>query len=84
MKLSEKVTPIVLPPSPELCQVCGFNHSEELPHNPESIYYQITFNMEHGRLPTWDDAMLHCTDELKIKWAEMLKSVIAALKVVES
>lgn len=65
----------ILPPPPTACQVCGRNpaHPPELPHDGHSMYYQYSFYGEHGRWPTWNDAMEHCTDDMKRKWIVHLR-----------
>lgn len=55
------------PPMPGVCQVCAGIHSPEYPHNIGSLYYQMRFRQEHGRFPTWDDAMKHCAPDVKAK-----------------
>ncbi len=62
----------LLPPASHLCQVCAIDHDPEQPHNAQSLYYQTKFNMEHGRAATWQDAMEHCSDEVKAAWNERL------------
>lgn len=62
----------VLPPCADNCQICGAKHEPELPHNAQSLYYQVTFNMAHGRAPTWIDAMEHCAPELRDQWRAAL------------
>lgn len=64
----------VIPPKPGACLVCGAYHPRELPHNRDSIYYQILFRQKHGRYPTWDDAANHCTDEIKERFFKTLLS----------
>jgi hypothetical protein len=66
----------LLPPSPSACQVCGKTpaHPLEMPHDAQSLYYQYAFYGEHGRWPTWKDAMTHCTDEMKVLWERELKA----------
>lgn len=59
------------------CPVCATEHEPELPHNLQSLAYQYRFYDEHGRWPTWDDAMAHCTDEVKALWMEALSEVCA-------
>jgi hypothetical protein len=66
---------ILLPPHPDLCQTCATDHHPELPHNQQSLYYQMRFQMDHGRWPTWEDAMAHCTDDTRSKWQEAMKRV---------
>jgi hypothetical protein len=71
--MAEKETRMwVLPPAPDKCQICATTHEPELPHNAQSIYYQMTFNMAHGRAPTWIDAMEHCTAEMRDYWSAEL------------
>lgn len=61
-----------LPPAPRLCRICAIDHPPEQPHNPQSFYYQHHFNQGHGRLPTWADALAHCSDEIKTPWLDFL------------
>lgn len=65
----------VLPPEdPGVCQTCAVKHEPELPHNPQSMHYQIWFITEHDREPTWTDAMAHCTPQVRQQWtAELAK-----------
>ncbi len=55
------------------CPVCAATHSTEQPHNKGSLYYQYNFFDEHGRWPTWQDAMAHCSDEVKAYWTQALE-----------
>lgn len=65
---------MLLPPSPDVCQECATDHDPEMPHNKQSLYYQTKFQMEHRRAATWEDAMSHCSDEVKAAWKkELLK-----------
>lgn len=66
----------VLPPAPDSCQVCAQKHEPTEPHNPQSLYYQFTFNAEHGRSATWKDAMAHCTTEVVAKWMKGFRALI--------
>lgn len=63
---------MLLPPHPSLCQVCAADHPWDQPHNQQSMYYQMAFHAEHGRYPTWSDAMAHCTPELQAEWKKGL------------
>ena len=64
----------VLPPAADKCQICGTTHEADLPHNAQSLFYQVTFNMAHGRAPTWIDAMEHCEPEMREHWrAELIR-----------
>lgn len=62
----------VLPPHPDKCQICGSAHDEAQPHNAQSMFYQVTFNLAHGRAPTWIDATAHCTPEVRELWRAAL------------
>lgn len=64
----------LLPPKKGVCQECAADHPEDNPHNRYSLYYQYHFYNEHGRWPTWEDAMAHCDDETKTKWSEALEA----------
>jgi len=63
----------MLPAAPDTCQECAVKHEPHMPHNKQSLFYQMKFNAEHGRWPTWKDAMAHCTPELQAQWAKILK-----------
>lgn len=63
----------LLPPRSDLCQECAAKHEPEMPHNQKSLYYQMAFKIQHGRYPTWVDAMAHCSDEMKVMWIEELR-----------
>lgn len=56
---------LLLAPAPHLCQACAVAHAADQPHNRDSLYYQMAFRAEHGRWPTWDDAMAHCPEHIK-------------------
>ena len=64
----------LMPCAPDVCQECATDHEPEMPHNQQSLYYQYKFYAEHGRWPTWADAMAHCSDKMKALWtAELTK-----------
>lgn len=65
----------LLPPVKNVCQECAVDHAPGLPHNKNSLYYQMKFQMDHGRNPTWQDAMAHCRDLVKEIWIEELKKL---------
>lgn len=65
----------LMPPPKGTCPECAVAHSVEQPHDKQSIFYQYKFYNEHGRSPTWKDAMEHCTKEIKEYWIIELKSV---------
>ena len=55
------------------CPECAVNHPPEQPHNLQSLTYQYRFYDQNGRWPTWEDAMAHCSDEVKAFWIEKLR-----------
>jgi hypothetical protein len=63
---------ILLPPKAGVCQTCAVDHDPSLPHNRDSLYFQYAFYKEHGRWPTWLDAMAHCTPEMRSQWTKLL------------
>lgn len=63
---------MILPAKPGTCPECATAHTPELPHNRDSLYYQMKFRQKHGRFPTWNDAMVHCSDEMKAVWRDEL------------
>jgi len=64
---------MLVPPAKDVCQQCAVKHAEESPHNCQSFYYQYHFFEEHGRWPTWADAVAHCPERIKNMWIEELK-----------
>ncbi|MFT8710441.1 MAG: hypothetical protein ABF820_13525 [Sporolactobacillus sp.] len=63
----------LLPPKPGVCQKCAADHDLGQPHNQQSLYWQYWFYDKYSRWPTWEDAMAHCTDEVKQFWIDELK-----------
>lgn len=62
----------MLPPAPDKCSVCASTHLPAEPHNQMSLYYQLSFRLQHGRFPTWEDAMAHCDPDVREIWTEEL------------
>lgn len=58
---------------PGTCPMCAVAHDSEQPHNIQSLTYQYKFYDQHGRWPTWADAMNHCSNEIKAYWTEELE-----------
>lgn len=64
----------ILGKTPEgTCPECGSIHDQKLPHNQQSLVYQYKFYDEHGRWPTWADAMAHCDEEMQQYWRTELE-----------
>ncbi|MCD8286470.1 MAG: hypothetical protein LUD50_04530 [Clostridia bacterium] len=57
---------------PGTCPECGVVHDPAQPHNKDSLTYQYNFYDEHGRWPTWRDAMAHCAPEIQEAWCQAL------------
>jgi hypothetical protein len=64
---------ILLPPSPDVCQICAVKHEPAKPHDATSLFYNCKFKMEYGRYPTWLDAIAHCPREIRAAWKKELK-----------
>lgn len=58
---------------PGTCPVCAVEHPPEEPHWM-SFYYIYRFYDEHGRVPTWEDAMGHCGPEMREEWMDKLRA----------
>lgn len=58
---------------PGTCPMCAVKHDQDQPHNRDSLTYQYKFYDQHGRWPTWADAMAHCSPEIKACWREALE-----------
>lgn len=71
---TETGTMHMLPAKEGTCETCATAHDPDQPHNAQSIFYQMRFQLEHGRGPTWIDAMEHCTEAVRAVWtAELVK-----------
>lgn len=62
----------ILPPKKGVCPICGTAHEACLPHNKDSLYYQYSFMQQHDRWPTWEDAMAHCSEDIRTQCTEIL------------
>lgn len=63
----------MLPAKEGTCQECGVKHEEWQAHNKESLFYQYKFYDQHGRWPTWKDAISHCSEEVRQAWEKELR-----------
>jgi hypothetical protein len=74
MTISDKAFTL-LPPDLSKCQQCAIKHAVDQPHNATTLYYGYFFYREHGRSPTWADAIAHCDDQTQAVWTEHLASI---------
>lgn len=51
---------MLLPPADGKCRICAVDHGPTLPHNYQSLFYQVRFRARYGRDGTWADAIAHC------------------------
>jgi hypothetical protein len=65
----------LLPPESGMCCECAIAHHRDYPHHANGKYYKYHFHLKHKRLPTWEDAIAHCSEELKELWREHLTSL---------
>ncbi|MFB5948419.1 hypothetical protein [Klebsiella pasteurii] len=71
---NETVSAFLLPAVHGNCNECGVRHSPSDPHNTQSLRYQMLFQANNGRAPTWNDAMSHCSEAVQEAWRrELLK-----------
>jgi hypothetical protein len=68
-------TIMLLPAKEGTCPMCATVHGPEMPHNAQSVFYGMRFKMEHGRDPTWADALAHCSRQMKQFWKSKLKEI---------
>ncbi len=57
--------PKLLPPPEGHCRICAVKHEPHIPHNAQSVFYQMRFAMRYGRAGTWADAIAHCSPEVQ-------------------
>lgn len=62
----------ILPAPAGTCEACATKHEPDEPHNATSMFYQYAFHAEHGRWPTWKDAMEHCDEPTQAAWLDSL------------
>lgn len=60
-------------PGPGCCAICATKHDPADPHDRNSLYYQNWFRKRNKRLPTWADAMAHCSPLTQAAWRDKLK-----------
>lgn len=89
--MKRKLNVVVMPPmklmpcAPNVCQVCAVDHDPKFAHNADSLYYQVKFQQEHGRWPTWGDAIAHCEPGMQEFWKQELRGKgVPAEKLVPS
>jgi hypothetical protein len=62
------------PPKPGACAVCATVHDPAMPHDRNSLYYQMRFFQDHHRLPTWGDTIADCSPFRKAYWKMIMKN----------
>jgi hypothetical protein len=75
MTIEIKTFTNMLPAAPGRCPECATEHPPEQPHNRQSMFYQYSFCQQHGRWPTWNDAMSHCSPATQRQWREGLREI---------
>src|SRR4051812_44435056 len=63
----------LLPPPPGTCPLCAVAHEPGNAHNQQSLFYQMRFQMAHGRGPRWSDAVMHCAPDVRAHWIAGLR-----------
>lgn len=62
----------LLPAKEGTCEECAVDHEKIHPHNAQSLFYKYKFYNEHGKWPTWLDAMAHCDENIQNYWKAAL------------
>jgi len=65
------------------CPECAVKYLATNPHDKNSLFYQYRFYDQHGRWPTWGDAMAHCTPEVQKVWTEELEKLGEAVSKIK-
>lgn len=63
----------LMPAQQGTCPECSVNHVPGYPHDQQSLFYQYKFYNDNGRWPTWEDAMAHCSEDVKEATRDVLK-----------
>lgn len=72
MQVEPGPKPMLLPPPEGHCRICAVKHEPHVPHNAQSLFYQMRFQLRYGRPGTWADATAHCDPEIVEFWREQL------------
>lgn len=64
---------MLMPPRKDHCRICAVKHEPDVPHNAQSLFFQMRFKMRYGRDGTWADAIAHCSEPVKEHWERELK-----------
>lgn len=56
----------------QLCSRCGVAHQPDMPHAMTG-QYEMQFQQEHGRMPTFEDTIAHCGPDLKRAFEQALR-----------
>jgi hypothetical protein len=51
-----------------VCPECLSVHSDQTPHDKDSLYYNCTFYSVHGRWPSWSDAVVQSNQSVRDIW----------------
>lgn len=73
IRVPEEDSIVLLPPIAGTCPVCADMHAPEQPHNARSLYYRMHFRQNHGRDPTWADAMAHCPEDVRARFTQHME-----------
>lgn len=71
----------LMPPAPDVCQVCAVGHGPDEPHNAQSLYWAMRRVAEERPPPTWEEALAHCPVEMRDFWIGMLEEKGVVLNV---
>lgn len=71
---------MLLPCASDKCPACAVDHTPDMPHDWRSLFYHYSFFKLNGRYPTWEDAMAHCAENVKIATREVVAEIVKRRK----
>ncbi len=64
---------MLMPAAPGTCVHCATVHSENDPHNFQSVFWGMRFKMKWGRDPTHADCVAHLSEPIQLRYRSVLK-----------
>lgn len=68
-----EVKPKLLPPPEGHCRICAIRHAPDMPHNADTVFYQMRFLLRYKRDGTWADAIAHCEPHVQAAWKNAIE-----------
>ena len=68
-------TMMLMPAAPGTCVHCATAHGEHDPHNFQSLFWGMRFQMKWGRQPTHADCVAHLPESRQAQYREALSEL---------